>query len=289
LKAGERVTLTDVGLFSDGTAVKLVGDETFRICREHVDEVVLVDTDALCAAIKDIFQETRSLVEPAGALAVAGIKAYVEREQVQGRTFVAVTSGANMNFDRMRFVAERAEVGEEGEAVFAVTIPEERGSFKRFCELVGERSVTEFSYRIADAQKAHLFVGVQTRKRDEDAVIAATFEKHGFATLDLTHDELSKQHIRYMVGGRSPLAHDELLYRFEFPERPGALMRFLSSMAPNWNISLFHYRNQGADYSNILVGIQVPENEQGAFEQFLKTLGYAYWNESNNPVYSLFL
>jgi threonine dehydratase len=289
LKAGERVTLTDVGLFSDGTAVKLVGDETFRICREHVDEVVLVDTDALCAAIKDIFQETRSLVEPAGALAVAGIKAYVEREQVQGRTFVAVTSGANMNFDRMRFVAERAEVGEEGEAVFAVTIPEERGSFKRFCELVGERSVTEFSYRIADAQKAHLFVGVQTRKRDEDAVIAATFEKHGFATLDLTHDELSKQHIRYMVGGRSPLAHDELLYRFEFPERPGALMRFLSSMAPNWNISLFHYRNQGADYSNILVGIQVPGNEQDAFEQFLKTLGYAYWNESNNPVYSLFL
>jgi len=289
LKAGERVTLTDVGLFSDGTAVKLVGEETFRVCREHVDEVVLVDTDALCAAIKDIFQETRSLVEPAGALAVAGIKAYVEREQVQGRTFVAVTSGANMNFDRMRFVAERAEVGEEGEAVFAVTIPEERGSFKRFCELVGERSVTEFSYRIADAQKAHLFVGVQTRKRDEDAVIAATFEKHGFATLDLTHDELSKQHIRYMVGGRSPLAHDELLYRFEFPERPGALMRFLSSMAPNWNISLFHYRNQGADYSNILVGIQVPENEQGAFEQFLKTLGYAYWNESNNPVYSLFL
>ena len=289
LRAGERITLSDVGLFSDGTAVKLAGAETFRLCRENVDEIVLVDTDALCAAIKDIFQETRSLLEPAGALAVAGLKAYVEREQVQGRTFVAIASGANMNFDRMRFVAERAEVGEEGEAVFAVTIPEERGSFKRFCELVGARNVTEFNYRIADARQAHLFVGVQTRKRNEGAVIAASFEAHGFATVDLTHDELSKQHIRYMVGGHSPLADNELLYRFEFPERPGALMRFLSSMAPNWNISLFHYRNQGADYSNILVGIQVPANEQAAFEQFLKTLGYAYWNESSNPVYKLFL
>ena len=289
LRAGERITLSDVGLFSDGTAVKLAGAETFRLCRENVDEIVLVDTDALCAAIKDIFQETRSLLEPAGALAVAGLKAYVEREQVQGRTFVAIASGANMNFDRMRFVAERAEVGEEGEAVFAVTIPEERGSFKRFCELVGARNVTEFNYRIADARQAHLFVGVQTRKRNEGAVIAASFEVHGFATVDLTHDELSKQHIRYMVGGHSPLADNELLYRFEFPERPGALMRFLSSMAPNWNISLFHYRNQGADYSNILVGIQVPANEQAAFEQFLQTLGYAYWNESSNPVYKLFL
>jgi len=289
LKAGERVTLTDVGLFSDGTAVKLAGAETFRLCQEHVDEVVIVDTDALCAAIKDIFQETRSLVEPAGALAVAGVKAYVEREQAQGLTLVAIASGANMNFDRMRFVAERAEVGEEGEAVFAVTIPEERGSFKRFCALVGERNVTEFNYRIADASQAHIFVGVQTRKRNEGALIAANFEEHGFATLDLTHDELSKQHIRYMVGGHSPLADNELLYRFEFPERPGALMRFLSSLAPNWNISLFHYRNQGADYSSILVGIQVPSNEQAAFEQFLKTLGYVYWNESSNPVYKLFL
>ena len=289
LQAGERVTLADVGLFSDGTAVKLAGAETFRLCQENVDEIITVDTDALCAAIKDIFQETRSLLEPAGALAVAGMKAYVEREQLQGRTLVAIASGANMNFDRMRFVAERAEVGEEGEAVFAVTIPEERGSFKRFCELVGERNVTEFNYRIADARQAHLFVGVQTRKRNEGALIAANFEAHGFATLDLTHDELSKQHIRYMVGGHSPLADNELLYRFEFPERPGALMRFLSSMAPNWNISLVHYRNQGADYSNILVGIQVPANEQAAFEQFLKTLGYAYWNETSNPVYKLFL
>jgi len=289
LRAGERVTLSDVGLFSDGTAVKLAGAETFRLCRENVDEVVLVDTDALCAAIKDVFQETRSLLEPAGALALAGMKAYIAREGWRDRTLVAIASGANMNFDRMRFVAERAEVGEEAEALFAVTIPEERGSFKRFCELVGERSVTEFNYRIADAGQAHIFVGVQIRKREERLQIAANCETHGFATLDLTHDELSKQHIRYMVGGRSPLAENELLYRLEFPERPGALMRFLSSMAPNWNISLFHYRNQGADYSNILVGLQVPSSEQPAFEQFLHTLGYPFWNESNNPVYRLFL
>ncbi len=289
LRAGERVTLTDVGLFSDGTAVKLAGAETFRLCRENVDEVVLVDTDALCAAIKDVFQETRSLLEPAGALALAGMKAYVEREKLRDRTLVAIASGANINFDRMRFVAERAEVGEEAEALFAVTIPEARGSFKRFCELIGERNVTEFNYRIADASQAHIFVGVQIRKREERLKIATNCEAHGFATIDLTHDELSKQHIRYMVGGRSPLAENELLYRFEFPERPGALMRFLSSMAPNWNISLFHYRNQGADYSNILVGLQVPGSEQPAFEQFLHTLGYPFWNESSNPVYRLFL
>jgi threonine dehydratase len=245
LKAGERVTLNEVGLFSDGTAVKLVGEETFRLCREYLDDVLIVNTDALCAAIKDVFQDTRSVLEPAGSLAVAGAKQYAEREGIEDQTLIAVTSGANMNFDRMRFVAERAEVGEAREAVFAVTIPEERGSFKRFCELVGTRSVTEFNYRIAEASSAHIFVGVQIRNRSESAQIAGAFEAHGFATVDLTSDELSKQHIRYMVGGRSPLAHDERLFRFEFPERPGALMKFLSSMAPNWNISLFHYRNQG--------------------------------------------
>jgi threonine dehydratase len=220
---------------------------------------------------------------------VAGAKQYAEREGIENQTLIAVTSGANMNFDRMRFVAERAEVGEAREAVFAVTIPEERGSFKRFCELVGTRSVTEFNYRIADANSAHIFVGVQIRNRNESAEIAQTFQAHGFATVDLTGDELSKQHIRYMVGGRSPLAHDERLFRFEFPERPGALMKFLSSMAPNWNISLFHYRNQGADYSSILVGIQVPAAENGEFERFLATLGYPHWEESVNPVYRLFL
>jgi threonine dehydratase len=288
-EAGERVVLTDVGLFSDGTAVKLVGEETFRLARQHVDGYVKVDTDALCAAIKDVFQDTRSVLEPAGALAVAGAKAYAEREGIEGKTLVAITSGANMNFDRMRFVAERAEVGEAREAVFAVTIPEERGSFLRFCELLGERSVTEFNYRIADASAAHIFVGVQIKRRGETEALAQSFAAQGFPSVDLSSDELSKQHIRYMVGGRSQLARDERLYRFEFPERPGALIKFLSSMAPDWNISLFHYRNQGADYSSILVGIQVPASDTRAFTQFLATLGYPYWNESANPVYRLFL
>jgi threonine dehydratase len=289
LAKGERVTLTDVGLFSDGTAVKLPGEETFRLCQAHLDEVVLVDTDALCAAIKDVYQDTRSLLEPAGALGLAGLKAYVQREGLKDKTLITVTSGANMNFDRLRFVAERAEVGEAREAVFAVTIPEERGSFRRFCELLGERSVTEFNYRIADKTEAQIFVGVQIRNRDESWQISANFEHHGFRTVNLSHDELSKQHIRYMVGGHSPLAQNELLYRFEFPERPGALMRFLSSMAPNWNISLFHYRNQGADYSSILVGLQVPADEINAFQTFLTTLGYPNFDESRNPVYRLFL
>ncbi|CAJ6823248.1 threonine dehydratase [Burkholderia pseudomallei] len=289
LAAGRRVELTEVGLFSDGTAVKLVGEETFRLCAAYLDEVVTVDTDALCAAIKDVFQDTRSVLEPAGSLAVAGAKRYAEQAGIEGETLVAVTSGANMNFDRMRFVAERAEVGEAREAVFAVTIPEERGSFKRFCALVGERNVTEFNYRIADARSAHLFVGVQIRRRDESDEIAANFAAHGFTSVDLSGDELSKQHIRYMVGGRSPLAHDERLFRFEFPERPGALMKFLSSMAPDWNISLFHYRNQGADYSSILVGLQVPQADHAAFDRFLAALGYPFWEESGNPAYRLFL
>ena len=289
LKAGKRVELSEVGLFSDGTAVKLVGEETFRLCSEYLDDVVTVDTDALCAAIKDVFQDTRSVLEPAGSLAVAGAKRYAEREGIENQTLIAITSGANMNFDRMRFVAERAEVGEAREAVFAVTIPEERGSFKRFCSLVGDRNVTEFNYRIADAQSAHIFVGVQIKRRGESAEIAAHFDAHGFTAVDLTGDELSKQHIRYMVGGRSPLALDERLFRFEFPERPGALMKFLSSMAPNWNISLFHYRNQGADYSSILVGLQVPQADHAEFERFLAALGYPFWEESGNPAYRLFL
>ena len=290
LAAGQRVLLQDVGLFSDGTAVRQVGEETFRLAQQVVDAMITVDTDALCAAIKDVFQDTRSILEPAGALAVAGVKQYVEAHGSRDKTFVAVACGANMNFDRLRFVAERAEVGEAREAVFAVTIPEERGSFKRFCELVGwSRNVTEFNYRIASKDAAHIFVGVQIASRAEGDKIAENFRKHGFPTLDLSNDELAKQHIRYMVGGHSPLAENELLYRFEFPERPGALMKFLSSMSPNWNISLFHYRNQGADSSNILVGIQVPKNEKREFKAFLTTLGYKSWDESENPVYSLFL
>ena len=294
LAAGRRVTLNDVGLFSDGTAVKLVGEETFRLAKQYVDEVITVDTDEVCAAIKDVFQDTRSILEPAGALAVAGCKAYIERARlakkpVKAETMVAIACGANMNFDRLRFVAERAEVGEAREAVFAVTIPEERGSFRRFCELVGPRNVTEFNYRISDEKQAHIFVGIQVHDKTESGKIARNFEKHGFPTLDLTEDELAKLHIRHLVGGKSALAKDELLYRFEFPERPGALMRFLNSMAPNWNISLFHYRNHGADYGRTLVGLQVPKKEMKALREFLSTLGYRYWDESNNPVYQLFL
>jgi threonine dehydratase len=293
VRAGKRVQLADVGLFADGTAVKLVGEETFRLARELVDDYVVVDTDAVCAAMKDVFQDTRSIVEPSGALGVAGLKQYVETHKPKGQTFVAVTCGANMNFDRLRFVAERAEFGEQREALFAVTIPEERGSFKRFCELIGTkghpRSVTEFNYRISDDQVAHVFVGLSISRRDEAEKIARNFSRHGFATLDLTDDELAKEHVRHMVGGRSELARDERLYRFQFPERPGALMRFLAAMDPGWNISLFHYRNQGADYGRILVGIQVPKADKKAFKAFLDGLAYPCVDETDNPVYRLFL
>jgi threonine dehydratase len=294
LKAGRRVTLPDVGLFCDGTAVKLVGEETFRLTKQYVDDIIVVDTDAVCAAIKDVFQDTRSILEPSGAMAVAGAKAYIERAKatknpLKNETLIAIACGANMNFDRLRFVTERAEVGEAREAVFAVTIPEERGSFKRFCELIGPRNVTEFNYRISDEKTAHVFVGIQISNRDEPGKITKHFEKYGFKTLDLTHDELAKLHIRHLVGGKSALAQEELLYRFEFPERPGALMRFLDSMAPNWNISLFHYRNQGGDVGRILVGLQVPKKEMKAFREFLATLGYRHWDETENPVYKLFL
>ena len=292
--ANRRVTLPDVGLFSDGTAVKLVGQETFRIARDLVDEFVTVDTDAVCAAIKDVFVDTRSIVEPAGALAVAAIKQYVATNKTKGQTYAAILCGANMNFDRLRFVAERAEVGEEREALFAVTIPEQRGSFKRFCELIGElpggpRNVTEFNYRISDAARAHVFVGLTTHGKGESARIAANFGRHGFDSLDLTHDELAKEHIRHMVGGRSSLAQDERLLRFVFPERPGALLKFLSLMRPGWNITLFHYRNQGADYGRILVGLQVPASDNKAFKSFLAGLGYPAVEETDNPVYRLFL
>ncbi|NCX66009.1 MAG: threonine ammonia-lyase, biosynthetic [Burkholderiaceae bacterium] len=289
LEAGKRVELKEVGLFSDGTAVKLVGKETFRLCQEVVDEIITVDTDAICAAINDVFTDTRSILEPAGALALAGLKAYVEREKCKDKTLVAVACGANINFNRLRFVAERAEVGEAKEAVFAVTIPEQRGSFRRFCELLGDRNVTEFNYRIADADKAHIFVGIATQKATDSTQIAKSFKKSGFDTIDLTHDELAKSHLRHMVGGRSTLAKNELLYRFEFPEKPGALMKFLTSMAPNWNISLFHYRNHGADYGRILVGIQVPSSDKKELKKFLAGLGYPHWDESDNPAYKLFL
>jgi len=289
LKAGKRVKLDQVGRFADGVAVKLVGEETFRLCQQYVNEVILVNTDDTCAAIKDVFEDTRSIVEPAGALAIAGAKAYVEREGITGETLVAIACGANMNFDRLRFVAERAEMGERREAIFAVNIPEGPGSLRKFCQCIGKRNLTEFNYRIADQKEAHIFVGLQIKGRQDASQMAANFEAHGFKTLDLTDDELTKMHLRHMVGGRSPLAQDEVLYRFEFPENPGALIKFLNCMSPNWNISLFHYRNNGSDYGRIVIGIQVPPADMTEWQAFLDTVGYRYWNESDNPAYHLFL
>ena len=289
VRRGRRVALADVGLFSDGTAVKLVGEETFRLTRELVDDYVVVDTDAVCAAIKDVFQDTRCVLEPAGAMGVAAIKQYVATHKLKGRTLVTITCGANMNFDRLRFVAERAELGEQREALFAVTIPEERGSFKRFCEALGPRSVTEFNYRIGDAKLAQLFVGLAIQRRDEVERLRRVFSKFGFATVNLTDNEFAKEHVRHMVGGRSDLARNERLFRFNFPERPGALMRFLSVLHPAWNISLFHYRNQGADHGRILVGMQVPSADELAFDEVLQRLGYSFVEETDNPVAALFL
>ena len=289
LLAGKRVRLKQVGLFADGAAVKYVGEETFRLCQQYVDEMVRVDTDAICAAIKDVFEDTRAVLEPAGALAVAGAKAYAARRRLKNKTLVAIASGANMNFDRLRFVAERAEVGEQREAVLAVTLPEKPGSYRKFLSLIGSRNVTEFNYRFNDPKEAHVFVGVQVASRAESLKLVEQLRKNGYPTLDLTDDETAKGHIRHLVGGHSPNVAHELVYRFEFPERPGALMNFLSKMSAGWNISLFHYRNHGADYGRVLVGMQVPPAEKAEFRAFLKNLGYAHWNETDNPAYRLFL
>jgi threonine dehydratase len=289
LKAGRRVKLSQVGLFADGVAVKEVGRETFRLCQQYVDEMVLVDTDAICAAIKDVFEDTRSILEPAGALAIAGAKAYAEREKLRDKTLVAIACGANMNFDRLRFVAENAELGEKREAILAVTIPERPGSFKQFCSLLGKRNITEFNYRIADPKEAHIFVGIQVHNSEETAKLVAMLERNHLRTLDFSDNEMAKLHVRHLVGGHASLANNELLYRFEFPERPGALMKFLNSMRSDWNISLFHYRNHGADYGRVLVGMQVPPHEMAEFRRFLAKLGYVYWDESRNPAYKLFL
>jgi threonine dehydratase len=289
LKAGRRVKLAQVGLFADGVAVKQVGVETFRIARKLVDEMILVDTDETCAAIKDVFEDTRSILEPAGALSVAGAKAYVERTGIKDQKLVAIACGANSNFDRLRFIAERAEVGEHREAILAVTIPERPGSFRKFCVTLGGRNITEFNYRMADPVEAHVFVGVEVHGRDETAKIVRTLERHGLKTLDLSDNEMAKLHVRHLVGGHCALADNELLYRFEFPERPGALMKFLSNMRSDWNISLFHYRNHGSDTGRVLVGMQVPPHEMRDFRAFLARLGYPYADESTNPAYRLFL
>ena len=293
LAKGHRVRLQQVGLFADGAAVKFVGEETFRLCKEYVDEMIQVDTDAICAAIKDVFEDTRSILEPAGALAVAGAKEYVRQHKIKDKNLIAISSGANMNFDRLRFVAERAEVGERREAVLAVTLPEKSGAYKKFLALIGKRNVTEFNYRYHTDKEAHVFVGLQVVDRNESTKLVNSLHKHGYPTLDLTDDEMAKNHIRHMVGGHAPQVCEqgmsELLYRFEFPERPGALMNFLTRMSAGWNISLFHYRNHGADYGRVLVGMQVPPGEMGQFREFLKNLGYAHWDESGNPAYKLFL
>jgi threonine dehydratase len=289
IAAGRRVKLDQVGLFADGVAVKQVGAETFRIARKLVDEMIVVSTDEICAAIKDVFEDTRSILEPAGALAVAGCKKYVERSGVRGQKLVAIACGANTNFDRLRFIAERAEMGEQREAILAVTIPERPGSFRQFCAALGAHNITEFNYRIADAPEAHVFVGIEVNGRDETAKLVRTLERHRLKTLDLSDNEMAKLHVRHLVGGHAPRANHELLYRFEFPERPGALMKFLSNMRSDWNISLFHYRNHGADTGRVLVGMQVPPHEMREFRAFLAKLGYPYEDESLNPAYRLFL
>jgi threonine dehydratase len=289
LIANKRVKLDQVGLFADGVAVRQVGVETFKLCKEWVDEIVLVSTDEICAAIKDVFDDTRAILEPAGALAIAGMKKVVKRDKLKNQHMVAIACGANINFDRLRFIAERAELGEQREAVFAATIPEKPGSFKAFCELMGERSITEFNYRFADTSQAQVFVGVSIAHQAEKLQLFKTLKQHGIESVDLTDNEMAKLHVRHMVGGHAPRVKNERLYRFEFPERPGALTRFLNNMSANWNISLFHYRNHGADYGRVLVALEVPPQDNKRFQQFLANLGYPYVEETTNPAYQLFL
>jgi threonine dehydratase len=290
LKAGRRVTLDRVGIFADGVAVRRVGEETFSLCRSHVDEIVLLGADEICAAIQDVFEDTRSIVEPAGALAVAGLKKIIAREGWRDKRVVAINSGANINFDRLRHVAERADLGGQREALLAVTIPERPGSFLRFCEVLGNRSVTEFNYRYESEQAAQIFVsfGLAQGRTEKDAVVRALREA-GYTVTDMTDNEMAKLHVRHMVGGRARGIRDELLYRFEFPERPGALLKFLQAVGGRWNISLFHYRNHGSDYGRVLAGIQVPSAERADFLQHLNDLHYAYAEETDNPAYRMFL
>ncbi len=292
LKAQKRVVLDQVGIFADGVAVKQIGEETFRLARQYVDEVVLVKTDEICAAVKDIFDATRCIAEPAGALGIAGVKRYLSTRGVKDQTVVAINSGANMNFDRLRYVTERAEVGEQREALLAVTIPEKPGSFRAFCKDMGGRSVTEFNYRFSDVSQAHIFVGVHLEQGEtEKTSLIEQLQEKGYPVLDLTHNEMAKLHVRHMVGGHGHAVQNEKLFRFEFPERPGALQKFLNLLGQSWNISMFHYRNHGAAYGRVLVGLQVPSSreEKKKLEAFLQELGYAYWEETNNPVYGLFL
>ena len=297
LKANKPVELESVGLFADGVAVRKVGKKPFSICKKNVDEMVTVNTDEICAAIKDVFEDTRSILEPAGALSIAGLKKHVVNNQLKNKNLVAIACGANMNFERLRFVAERAELGEEKEAMIAVGIPEKAGSLKLLCETLGSRSVTEFSYRMSAGKTAQIFMGVEVANiKDKDLLISAII-RNGFDCHDLSNDELSKVHLRHMVGGRLPRSinqlskgeYKELLYRFEFPERPGALMRFVNSMRPEWTISIFHYRNHGADTGRIVIGVLVKDSEISTWNEFVQKVGYKNWNETDNPAYKLFL
>ena len=290
LKHDRRITLDQVGIFTDGVAVRQVGEETFRLARALVDEMVVVSIDEICAATKDIFDDTRSIAEPAGALGAAGLKKYVERTGIAGANLIAINCGANINFDRLRHVAERAELGERRETLLAVTIPEQPGSFRKFCQVIGKRSITEFNYRYADTRQAQVFAGIQLSEGEEEKQrIIDTLREHGYRVVDMSDNEMAKLHVRYMVGGHAPGIRDERLYRFQFPERPGALLKFLTGMAHGWNISLFHYRNHGSDHGRVLVGIQVAEAERPRFDQFIRDLGYPYCEESDNPAYRLFL
>jgi threonine dehydratase len=289
LKAGKRVALEHVDIFADGVAVRQVGKEPFRLCKQYVDDMVTVSNDEICAAIKDVFEDRRSVLEPAGALAYAGLKRYVEKKHLKGKNLIAIASGANVNFDRLRHVAERAEIGERRESILAVTVPERPGAFRKFCALIGDHNITEFNYRYADPKAAHVFVGVQISDGSEIKQMMDVLKHHGYPVLDMTDNEMAKAHIRHLVGGHAPNAEHEILYRFEFPERPGALLNFLNKMASGWNISLFHYRNHGADFGRVLIGMQVPPKDKKAFQKFLKSLGYAYTEETKNPAYRLFL
>ena len=290
LRAGERVVLDSVGFFADGTAVRQVGEETFRLCSELLDGVVTVTTDEVCSAIKDIFEDTRAIPEPSGALGVAGLKKYVEENGISDCGLVAINSGANMDFDRLRHISERAEIGEHREALLAVSIPEQPGSYRRFIELLGRRSITEFNYRYSNPREAHIFVGVRlTDGEREKQQIVAMLQDNGYPVIDMTNNEMAKLHVRYMVGGRSSGLENEVVLRFQFPERPGALLQFLDSLSDRWNISLFHYRNHGADYGRVLAGIDVPLSERADLKRSLEKLSYPYWDETDNPAYRSFL
>jgi threonine dehydratase len=290
LQAGHPVILDHVGIFADGVAVRRVGDETFRLCQQFVDEIITVDTDQICAAIRDIFEDTRSIVEPAGGLTIAGVKKYIADNKLENQSFVTINCGANVNFDRLRHIAERAAVGEQTEMLLAAEIPEEPGSFRNFCEIIGRRGITEFNYRYSDTRKAHIFVGVQLRHGAEERdQLLTELRDAAYPVDDLSDNEMAKLHVRHMVGGRSTGVANERLFRFEFPERPGALLDFLDAIGTDWNISLFHYRNHGSDHGRILAGIDVPEDETGELEAHLADLGYTHWEESDNPAYAIFL